>query len=137
MSEKKYTAEAIQAFIGAVKFNEQGWVCAVTQDAETGQVVQQAWMDRVAIEKTFETGKAHYYSRSRKKLWMKGETSGNIQELRDIRIDCDGDTVLLLVKQNGAACHEGYFSCFFRKLESDGLEIDAERVFDPKEVYKT
>ena len=137
MAEGKYSAEAIQAFIDAVKFNDQGWVCAVTQDVESGQVVQQAWMDRVAIEKTFETGNAHYYSRSRKKLWMKGETSGNIQQLIDIRIDCDGDTVLLLVKQNGAAGHEGYFSCFFRKLASGGLEIDTERVFDPKEVYKT
>ena len=126
---------SFDALCAAIKWNEQGWVCAVTQDADSGDVLMQAWMDREALRKTLETGKVHYYSRSRKKLWFKGETSGHVQDLRELRIDCDGDTLLLRVKQHGAACHEGYVSCFFRKLGETELETDRERMMDPQEIY--
>ena len=135
MSEKADQALALEALLEAVRFNDQGWVCVVTQDAETGEVLQQSWANAEALRKTLETGKAHYYSRSRRKLWLKGETSGHVQEVREIRVDCDGDTVLFRVAQRGAACHDGYYSCFFRKLGAKGLETDRGRVFDPKTVY--
>src|SRR4051794_38187726 len=114
-----------------------GLVPAIAQDAATGQVLMMAWMNRDAYEETLRTGRAVYFSRSRNKLWRKGEESGNVQEVRGIFVDCDEDTILLKVHQiGGAACHEGYKSCFFRQVEGDGLKVVAERVFDPKAVYK-
>ena len=114
-----------------------GVVPAIAQDADSGQVLMLAWMNREAFEETVRTGQACYYSRSRGRLWRKGEESGHVQEVRGIFIDCDADTVLLKVNQvGGAACHEGYASCFFRQVEGDGLRVVAERVFDPKRVYK-
>ncbi|MGE3809858.1 MAG: phosphoribosyl-AMP cyclohydrolase [Gemmataceae bacterium] len=114
-----------------------GLVAAIAQDADTGEVLMIAWMNREAYEETVKTGRACYFSRSRNKLWRKGEESGNVQEVKEVFIDCDADAVLLKVKQiGGAACHEGYKSCFFRKVEGDGLEVIAERVFDPKKVYQ-
>jgi len=114
-----------------------GLVPAIAQDADTGQVLMLAWMNRDAFEETRRTGRACYFSRSRGRLWRKGEESGNVQEVREIFIDCDADTILLKVKQlGGAACHEGYVSCFFRKLADDDLKVIGERLFDPKEVYK-
>ena len=114
-----------------------GLVPAVAQDAETGEVLMLAWMNREAFEETVRTGRAVYFSRSRNKLWRKGEESGHFQEVRGVFIDCDADTVLLKVKQiGGAACHEGYKSCFFRQLEGNELKVIAERIFDPKAVYK-
>src|SRR5579885_1513563 len=114
-----------------------GLVPAIAQDADTGAVLMLAWMNREAFEETVRTHRACYFSRSRNRLWRKGEESGNVQEVRDIFIDCDADTILLKVHQiGGAACHEGYKSCFFRKLEGDGLRTVGERVFDPKQVYK-
>ena len=96
----------------------------------------QAYANREALELTLKTGLAHYYSTSRKKLWLKGESSGNTQEVKEILIDCDGDAVIYKVKQKGGACHEGYRSCFFRRVEEKGkLEIVGEKVFDPKETY--
>jgi phosphoribosyl-AMP cyclohydrolase len=96
-----------------------------------------AWMNREAYEETLRTGRAVYYSRSRAKLWRKGEESGHVQEVREVLIDCDADTILLKVNQiGGAACHEGYKSCFFRRVEGESLRVVAQRVFDPKEVYK-
>jgi phosphoribosyl-AMP cyclohydrolase len=96
-----------------------------------------AWMNREAFDETVRTRRAVYFSRSRKKLWRKGEESGNVQEVKEIFLDCDNDTVLLKVHQIGqAACHEGYKSCFFRRLEGDELKVIAERVFDPDQVYK-
>jgi phosphoribosyl-AMP cyclohydrolase len=113
-----------------------GLVPVIAQDASTGEVLMQAYMNALAWKKTQETGIAHYWSRSREKLWKKGESSGNIQEVKEIRIDCDADCVLLKVNQIGdAACHEGYRSCFFRRVKDDGLEVIGERIFDPKEVY--
>jgi len=113
-----------------------GLVPAVAQDAETGDVLMLAWMDREAFEETVQTGRAVYYSRSRKRLWRKGEESGNVQMVKGIYLDCDADTILLKVTQiGGAACHEGYKSCFFRELESGELKTVGERVFDPAKVY--
>ena len=114
-----------------------GLVPAVAQDAETGEVLMLAWMNREAYEETLRTGRACYFSRSRGRLWRKGEESGHVQEVREVYVDCDADTVLLKVKQvGGAACHEGYKSCFFRRVEGSALRVVAERVFDPEEVYK-
>jgi phosphoribosyl-AMP cyclohydrolase len=112
-------------------------VTAVAQDAKTGEVLMVAHMNREAWEETLRTGRAVYFSRTRGRLWRKGEVSGNIQNVREIYVDCDGDAVLLKVEQiGGAACHEGYPSCFFRQFTPDGLQTIAERVFDPSQVYK-
>ncbi len=113
-----------------------GLVPAIIQDAETGKVLMLAYMNKTAWEKTLETGKAWFYSRSRDKQWMKGEESGNVQNVKEIFVDCDEDTVLLKVEQVGkAACHKGYVSCFFRKLNGD-VNIVEEKIFDPESVYK-
>jgi phosphoribosyl-AMP cyclohydrolase len=114
-----------------------GLVPAIAQDADTGEILMLAWMNREAYEETVRTGRACYFSRSRGRLWRKGEESGNVQEVRHILIDCDADTILLKVHQvGGAACHEGYRSCFFRVVEGANLRVVGERVFDPKQVYK-
>jgi phosphoribosyl-AMP cyclohydrolase len=114
-----------------------GLVPAIAQDAETGAVLMLAWMNREAFEETRRTGRACYFSRSRGRLWRKGEESGHVQVVREIYLDCDADTVLLKVRQvGGAACHEGYPSCFFRRVEGDDLRVVGERVFDPAKVYQ-
>ena len=114
-----------------------GLVPAIAQDADTGQVLMLAWMNREAYDETLRTRRACYFSRSRNKLWRKGEESGHVQEVREVYVDCDADTILLKVHQvGGAACHEGYQSCFFRQVEGDSLKVIGERVFDPKAVYK-
>ena len=113
-----------------------GLVSAIAQDAATGEVLMIAWMNREAFEETVRTKRATYFSRSRNRLWRKGEESGHVQEVRGIYIDCDADAVLLKVEQiGGAACHEGYKSCFFRELDEGELKVIAERVVDPKAVY--
>lgn len=109
----------------------------IAQDAETGEVLMMAYMNEEAYKETLATGRAVYFSRSRQKLWRKGEESGNVQMVKEIFIDCDRDTLLLKVEQiGGAACHEGYKSCFFRQVTPEGLKVIGQRVFDPKEVYK-
>ena len=114
-----------------------GLLPVVTQDAETNEVLMVAYMNEEAWNHTLKTGHATYYSRSRGQLWIKGETSGHLQVVKEIRIDCDNDTVLLkVIQKGGAACHEGYKSCFFRKVEHDRIEIIGTPLFDPKEVYK-
>jgi phosphoribosyl-AMP cyclohydrolase len=114
-----------------------GLVTAVAQDATTGQVLMVAHMNREAWNETLATGRAVYFSRSRGRLWRKGEVSGNSQQVKEIYVDCDGDAVLLKVEQiGGAACHEGYPSCFFRQVTKEGVKIIADRVFDPGDVYK-
>jgi phosphoribosyl-AMP cyclohydrolase len=114
-----------------------GLVPAIAQDADTGEVLMLAWMNREAYEETLRTGRACYYSRSRGRLWRKGEESGHVQEVEGVYLDCDADTVLLKVRQlGGAACHEGYKSCFFRRVEGGGLKVIAEKVFDPQQVYR-
>ena len=117
----------------------KGLVPAIAQDAATGEVLMLAYMNEEAWKRTLETGEAHYWSRSRKELWHKGGTSGNVQKVLSIRLDCDSDTVLLKIEQiGGAACHEGYRSCFFRRAElapSGKTDICCPRVFDPSKVY--
>ena len=108
-------------------------VPAIVQDAKTGEVLMLAYMNREALAKTLETGKAHYWSRSRGRLWLKGESSGHFQRVVEARIDCDQDAVLLRVVQEGGACHTGYRSCFYRDLEG---KVVGEQVFDPDEVYR-
>jgi len=113
-----------------------GLVPAIAQDAKTGEILMLAYMNRLSWEKTLETGIAHYWSRSRSKLWKKGESSGNIQEIREIRVDCDEDCVVLKIHQvGGAACHTGFRSCFYRRVEDGRLEVDGEKIFDPEEKY--
>jgi len=94
-----------------------------------------AWTNREALQATLATGKMHFWSRSRKKLWLKGETSGHVQELVELRLDCDGDCLLAKVRQTGGACHVGYRSCFYRRREGEGWKVDGEKVFDPEKVY--
>jgi phosphoribosyl-AMP cyclohydrolase len=114
-----------------------GLVPVVVQDYSSGEVLMLAFMNRQAWEETLKTRRATYWSRSRNQLWVKGETSGNFQEVKEICVDCDEDTILLKVIQGGgAACHTGYRSCFYRRLEGDNLKIVGERVFDPEEVYR-
>jgi len=115
-----------------------GFLPAIAQDWQTGQVLMLAYMNREAWEKTLATRKVHYWSRSRNELWFKGGTSGHVQEVKEILIDCDMDTILLKVEQKGkGACHLGYKSCFHQRINEDGgIEIVGERRFDPKEVYK-
>lgn len=109
---------------------------AIAQDATTGRVLMVAWMNRTAFEETLQTGRAVYFSRSRGKLWRKGETSGHQQIVHKIQVDCDADCILLQVDQTGAACHEGYESCFFRTVQSDEkVSIDEPRLVDPASVY--
>ena len=104
-----------------IKFDEKGLICAIAQDYESGEVLMQAYMNQEAFDKTLETGYAHYYSRSRQKLWKKGETSGHLQKVKTISIDCDGDCVLMRVEQIGVACHTGNYSCFFTDIKEGGL----------------
>lgn len=113
-----------------------GLMPAIAQDAETGEVLMLAYMDPQSYAETLATGRAVYYSRSRSRLWRKGEQSGNVQEVHAVYLDCDRDTILLKVRQiGGAACHEGYRSCFFRQVTPEGLRVVGPRVFDPKAVY--
>ncbi|MDH5018869.1 phosphoribosyl-AMP cyclohydrolase [Halobacterium rubrum] len=113
-------------------FGDDGLVTVVAQDADSGDVLMLAHATREAVAETAETGRAHYYSRSRDELWEKGATSGNTQAVEEIRVDCDGDALLYLVDQTGGACHTGYESCFHRTLDGD---VVGEKVFDPEETY--
>ena len=118
----------------SIKWDAHGLIPVVVQDGRTRDVVMVAYMNLEALEMTLKTKKAHYYSRSRKKLWLKGETSGHFQEVRAMNLDCDGDTLLLTIDQKVAACHTGYWSCFYRTWE-DGWKPVGEKVFDEHAVY--
>ena len=132
MSEPDETVEAGPDFSKG-----GGLLPAIAQDADSGEVLMMAYMNRESYAETLATGRAVYYSRSRKRLWRKGEESGNVQEVQAVYVDCDRDTILLEVRQiGGAACHEGYKSCFYRQVTPEGLKVMGERVFDPAEVYK-
>ena len=114
-------------------FDEQELLPAVAQDATSGDVLMLAYVNREALERTRETGLAHYYSRSRGELWQKGATSGHVQHVREVRVDCDGDALLYRVDQEGGACHTGFESCFYRTVDG---EVVGDRVFDPDDVYE-
>ena len=115
----------------------KGLVPTIVQEDSTGEVLMMAYMDQAAWEATLSTGLATYYSRSRQELWVKGKTSGHVQNIKEIRLDCDNDTILLKVEQvGGAACHTGYKSCFHKRIKDKTVEIIGKPVFDPKEVYK-
>jgi phosphoribosyl-AMP cyclohydrolase len=121
----------------AIRWNSDGLVPTIAQDAETGEVLMMAWMDREALRLTLSNGQSHFHSRSRGETWHKGGTSGHIQTVEEIRVDCDGDTLLLRVRQVGGACHEGYRTCFFRRVDAgQRLETVEPRVFDPATVYR-
>jgi phosphoribosyl-AMP cyclohydrolase len=123
--------------IKGLKFDAAGLIPAVVVDAETKQVLMVAYMNEPSLLDTIRTGKTHFWSRSRQKYWMKGESSGHTQEVKAIYTDCDKDTLVIEAVQHGAACHEGYYSCFSRKLTEAGeWEVVAEKLFDPAEVYK-
>jgi phosphoribosyl-AMP cyclohydrolase len=120
------------------KFDANGLIPAIVQDATSGEVLMMAWMNKEALDKTLQTGKTHFYSRSRNKLWLKGESSGHVQHVRSVSLDCDGDTVLIKVAQVGAACHDGYYSCFYREYkptEQSRWKVVGRKVFDPETVY--
>ncbi len=113
-----------------------GLLPAIAQDASSKQVLMFAWMNPAAFEESLKTGFATYFSRSRNRLWRKGEESGHRQRIVEIRVDCDADCILMLVEQSGAACHEGYASCFFRKHSNEQFVVDRERIVDPGTVYQ-
>ena len=123
------------SFIDSLKFNDAGLIPAIIQEEGTGRVLMMAWMNADSIRDTIETGKTHFWSRSRQKYWMKGESSGNTQQVKDVAYDCDGDTLLIQVEQVGAACHEGFKSCFFHSVKEDAGVVTEERLVDPEELY--
>ena len=124
--------------LSKLKFDSHGLIPAIVQDHKSGRVLMMAWMNREALDRTLESGKTHFFSRSRDKLWLKGESSGHVQHVKSIRVDCDSDVLLIQVEQVGAACHDGYYSCFYREYQPDGgWKVIDERVFDPKAVYKS
>jgi len=123
--------------LSELKYDQNGLIPAIIQDVETGEVLMVAYMNDQSLRATIETGKTHFWSRSRQKYWMKGESSGHVQEVKEIYTDCDRDTLLIKVKQIGAACHEGFHNCFARRLDKAGnWEITATKMFDPDKVYK-
>ena len=125
------------SFYESLKFNPEGLIPAIIQEAGTGRVLMMAWMNRASLEKTIATGRTHFWSRSRQKFWMKGESSGHVQTVKSISLDCDGDTLLVQVDQVGAACHEGFHSCFFRTADAAGHEtkVTEQPLADPGTVY--
>jgi phosphoribosyl-AMP cyclohydrolase len=121
-----------------LKFDTNGLIPAIIQDWRSGQVLMMAWMNRESLARTVETGKTHFFSRSRNKLWLKGESSGHVQHVKSLATDCDKDVVLVKVEQVGAACHEGYESCFFREFApGEEWKVVGARIFDPEKVYKS
>jgi phosphoribosyl-AMP cyclohydrolase len=124
-------------FFATIRWTPDGLVPAIVQDAETHEVLMMAWMDRDAIRRTLATGQTHFHSRSRRKIWHKGETSGHLQHVESLWVDCDADVLLIKARQVGGACHEGYRSCFFRRVDREGrLEVAATPVFEAESVYR-
>ena len=137
LSDKRKGGVNFTQLMKKVKFDRQGLIPAIIQDSKTDKVLMLAFMNRQALRKTLESGKTYFWSRSRKKVWRKGESSGHIQSVQDIFLDCDGDTLLIKVKQVKAACHTGYYSCFYRRLNprTKGLKVVGKKIFDPKKIY--
>ena len=129
------TETATDAVLDAIAFNQDGLVPAIAQQHDSGEVLMMAWMNREAVLETLASGRVCYFSRSRGRLWRKGEISGQIQHLRELRVDCDGDTLLLLVEQEGVACHTGRRNCFFRALRGGELVEIAAPLMDPRRLY--
>lgn len=124
-------------FLEKISFNAEGLVPVIIQDIKTNEVLMMAWMNKEAVKKTITSGKTCFWSRSRKKLWLKGESSGHYQLVRELWMDCDEDTLLIKVDQIKAACHKGYKSCFFRKINKKGkLELVGKKIFEPSKVYE-
>ncbi len=125
------------SFYDKLKYTADGLIPAIIQEQSTGRVLMMAWMNRASLESTIATGKTHFWSRSRQKFWMKGESSGHVQVVKDISFDCDGDTLLIQVEQTGAACHEGFKSCFFRSIEGTGTtwHETEPRLETPEQIY--
>ena len=121
--------------LDSLKFDADGLIPAIVQDHASGQVLMMAWMNRESAALTAETGRTHFYSRSRRKLWLKGETSGHVQHVKSIRVDCDRDVLLVAVEQAGAACHEGYRTCFAREARGGEWVVTEDKQFDPDAVY--
>jgi phosphoribosyl-AMP cyclohydrolase len=120
----------------SLKFDAAGLIPAIIQDAASGEVLMMAWMNKASLELTVKTGNTHFFSRSRNRLWMKGESSGHLQQVKSIATDCDRDVVLIKVEQAGAACHDGYYSCFYREHSPSGdWKIVGTKVFEPAKVY--
>jgi len=125
----------LETLLDGIKFDAQGLAAAIVQDAATREVLMCAFLNREALRRTLQTGQMHYWSRSRAKLWLKGESSGHVQTVREVRVDCDADALVFLVEQTGGACHTGYYSCFHRRLGRAGWEVAGEKVFEPDKVY--
>jgi phosphoribosyl-AMP cyclohydrolase len=120
-----------------LKFDANGLIPAIIQDHKTGEVLMMAWMNRESLQKTLDTRQTYFFSRSRNKLWLKGESSGHVQNVKSIATDCDQDVVLIKVEQIGAACHDGYYSCFYREHEGKpDWKIVGKKIFEPEKVYK-
>ncbi len=135
---KKFSHTEIGKIIDQLDFSklEGNLIPVIAQDEVSNEVLMLAYADKQAIEKTLETGWAHYYSRSRQKVWKKGETSGHVQEIKDFITDCDNDSILIKVKQIKAACHKGYYSCFYKTLDKGQFRVNSTRIFDPNDIYE-
>ncbi|MGH7098484.1 MAG: phosphoribosyl-AMP cyclohydrolase [Stellaceae bacterium] len=127
--------EDIEERLSEIRFGPEGLVPAIAQQHDTGEVLMLAWMNRDAVRTSLEEGRVCYWSRSRGRLWRKGETSGQVQILRELRLDCDGDALLLLVEQQGVACHTGRRNCFFRAWRADGWEVLSAPLIPPEDLY--
>ncbi|MDX1387101.1 MAG: phosphoribosyl-AMP cyclohydrolase [bacterium] len=127
---------SMEQILDQLKFDEKGLIPCIAQDAENGEVLMFAFMNRESVQKTLETGIATYWTRSRQKLWVKGESSGHTQEVQEVWFDCDNDCLLIKVKQNVAACHTGYRSCFFHKIEDGEIKEVGQKMFEAEDVYK-
>ncbi len=125
----------LDATLDAIRFNADGLVPAIAQQYDSGEVLMMAWMNPQSIRETLATGRVCYWSRSRQQYWRKGESSGQVQQLKEMRIDCDGDTLLLLVDQTGPACHTGRKSCFYNRIRDGHMEVDSEPLIDPATLY--
>lgn len=123
------------SIVETLKFNSDGLIPAIAQQHDSKEMLMMAWMNKESIEETLETGRVCYWSRSRQAFWRKGESSGQVQMLKEFRVDCDGDTLLLLVDQTGPACHTGRRTCFYQVAENGTLKIDSDPLIDPKELY--
>ena len=135
--EKMPTGEGVPLVdaLQALPWNADGLLPAIAQQHDTGEVLMMAWMNRDALDETLATGRVCYWSRSRRQLWRKGESSGQVQQLKELRLDCDGDTILLKVDQTGPACHTGRRDCFYSRVEGDRLVVDRDPLIDPTELY--